>query len=206
MNQVTLSRFWYGCDNGMTDFVVSRSRWKFWSYSQSLSTSNKTEKNILSRILCASFCTWYVIKIAKVYLCPIYYRFPPISSFVITLTFYSIHFHFDKFRIDFNSTKRFETKTRNESSSSSKKEIGRLQADRNFKIRNVFPWQRGGQTFKPWRKIQLSEFSVSSGGDVKSGELRKLIRPILDDASLNIPKKTLDKIPNENEQKVQHFY
>lgn len=32
MNQVTLSRFWYGCDNGMTDFVVSRSRWKFWSY------------------------------------------------------------------------------------------------------------------------------------------------------------------------------
>lgn len=41
---------------------------------------------------------------------------------------------------------------------------------------------------------------------MKSGELRKLIRPILDDASLNIPKKTLDKIPNENEQKVQHFY
>lgn len=110
MNQVTLSRFWYGCDNGMTDFVVSRSRWKFWSYSQSLSTSNKTEKNILSRILCASFCTWYVIKIAKVYLCPIYYRSPPILSFVITLTFYSIHFHFDEFRIDFNSAKRFETK------------------------------------------------------------------------------------------------
>lgn len=87
-----------------------------------------------------------------------------------------------------------------------KKKLADYRQIEILKFETCFHGNGGGQTFKPWRKIQLSEFSVSSGGDVKSGELRKLIRPILDDASLNIPKKTLDKIPNENEQKVQHFY
>lgn len=55
---------------------------KILKLSQSLSTSNKTEKNILSRILCASFCTWYVIKIAKVYLCTsIYFHSRPMFIF-----------------------------------------------------------------------------------------------------------------------------
>lgn len=155
MNQVTLSRFWYGCDNGMTDFVVSRSRWKFWSYLRVYQPQIKRKKIYYITYSVCFFLYMIRNKNSKSIPVSIYYHLVRLLYYLSLSIFLLSHFfHFDEF-----STNEFELgqlfrNGKSESSLSQKRNWSTWlvypsdrmdgQADRNFKIRKfVSPWQRG---------------------------------------------------------------